>query len=280
MTGFETQRAAARSLQGVNATMVSQVKNKRWEFISDAQWQTLARQVGFYTGNEWQQADTSACLLLRILFNDAQYNAMAYGVAMETGIGKTFTATRYARENDYTHYIACNEEMNRKVFMQALAQSIGLETNNTVEEMMEQILSRLKKNEELLLVLDDAHKLKDRVLQFAATLYRHLAGRCGIVMLGNDELRMRIIEGVRLNKEGYEEIYRNIGRRFITLGRLSEKDVALVCRANGLRDEGSISSITDTCSSNLHRATALIQELKEKKKNNKIINEPAKNEAL
>lgn len=280
MNGFATQRAAARSLQGISATMVSQVKNRRWEYIRDIQWQNIARQVGFYTGNEWQAADTSANLLLRILFTDAQYNAMAYGVAMETGIGKTFAATRYTRENDYAHYIACDEEMNRKTFLQALAKCMQLEIRGTVEEIMVQITAHLKNNEEVLLVLDDAQKLKERVLQFAATLYRHLAGRCGIVLLGNDALRMRIVEGVRLNKEGYEEIYKHIGRRFITLGRLSEKDVALVCRANGLTSEGNISCISDVCGSNLHMVTKMVEEQNEKNKTNNIINETTKKELL
>lgn len=280
MAGFATQRAAARSLQGISPSMLSLVKNKRWQSISDIQWQHIAKQVGFYSGNEWQAADTSAHLLLRILFNDAQYNAMAYAVAMGSGIGKTFTATRYTRENDYAHYVACTEDMNRKTFLQALAKSMGLPAAYTVEEMMGDIINTLKGNDELLLVLDDAQKLKDRVLQFAATLYRHLAGRCGIVLLGNDELRMRIVEGVRLNKEGYEDIYKNIGRRFITLGRLNEKDVALVCRANGLNNDGSIACITDACGSNLHYATKMIGEYLAKNNTHSIINEPAKKELL
>jgi len=280
MAGFATQRAAARSLKGISPSVLSQVKNKHWEYISDMQWQNIAKQVGFYSGNEWQAADTSAYLLLRILFNDAQYNAMAYGVAMATGIGKTFAAMRYTRENDYAHYIVCTEDMNRKTFLQSLAKSLKLLPASGVEEMMAQIIAALKTNEELLLVLDDAHKLKDRVLQFAATLYKHLAGRCGIVLLGNDELRMRIVEGVRLNKEGYEDIYKNIGRRFITLGRLSEKDVALVCRANGLANEGSISCIADACGNNLHQVTRLVIEQVNKTNNDKLFNEPAKTEVL
>lgn len=279
MNGFATQRAAARSLEGISAQTISQIKNKRWGQVSDMQWQKLARQVGFYTGNEWQAADTSANLLLRILLNDAQYNAMAYGVAMGTGIGKTFAAMRYTRENDYAHYIACDEEMNRKTFLQKLAGCLEADMNGTVEEMMMQLAAQLKKSGEVLLVLDDAHKLKERVLQFAATLYRHLAGGCGIVLLGDDTLRMRIVEGVRMNKEGYEEIYRNIGRRFITLGRLNEKDIALVCNANGVKDEGNISCIADACGSNLHQVTDMIKE-QLKKKTNHIINETAKNEML
>ena len=261
MKGFATQRAAARSLQRVSAAMISQVKNGHWEMIGEEQWQNIARQVGFYIGNEWQQADTSAHLLLRILFNDAQFNSMAYGVAMGSGIGKTFAAKYYTRDNDYAHYIACTAGLNRRQFLQALVESMGLDTAATVTQMIDDVMHYLKTNQEVLLVLDDAHKLKDRVLQFAATLYRQLAGRCGIVLLGNDELRMRIAEGVRLNKEGYEEIYRSIGRRFITLGRLSDKDLALVCRANGLAGEGAIACIADACGGNLHEATRMIKEL-------------------
>ena len=91
---------------------------------------------------------------------------------------------------------------------------------------------------------------------------------------------MRIVEGVRLNKEGYEEIYKHIGRRFITLGRLSEKDVALVCRANGLSSEGNISCISDVCGSNLHMVTKMVEEQNEKNKTNNIINETTKKELL
>lgn len=67
-----------------------------------------------------------------------------------------------------------------------------------------------------------------------------LQNKSGVVILGNDKLRSRIIEGVRLKKAGFDEIYKAIGRRFITLGSLAPKDIELVCRANGLYDDGDI----------------------------------------
>src|ERR1043165_4447123 len=88
---FDTQQQAAESLKGVSASTISQIKNNNWELLSERMWHHIARQVGFYCG-EWQPADTSAYLLLNILFGDAQHYAMTYGIAFAKGTGKTFTA--------------------------------------------------------------------------------------------------------------------------------------------------------------------------------------------
>ena len=256
---FSSQTLAAESLQGISASTIAQVKNNNWELLSDRLWHTIARQVGFYCG-EWAPADTGAYLLLRILFSDAQHYAMAYGIAISKGLGKTFTATHYTRENDNTFYIACNEQYNRKAFMHNLIKSAGLEATGTVPQLMEQFTSHITTLDEPLLILDDANKLKDRVLHLVVLLANAMAGKVGIIVMGGNELRMRIVEGVRLKKIGYDEVYKSIGRRFITLGSLGPKDVELVCRANGVYDDDLISHITDACDNNLHTAVQLIHQ--------------------
>jgi len=126
--------------------------------------------------------------------------------------------------------------------------------------MMKQFADHLSGKEEPLLLIDDAHKLKDRVLHLLVLLANGMAGKAGIIIMGGAELRMRIIEGVRLKKVGYDEIYKTIGRRFITLSSLGPKDVELVCRANGLHDEGVIEYINAECGNNLHAAARLIHQ--------------------
>ncbi len=258
VNNFDSQTKAAESLKGISSSTISQVKNHNWELLSERLWYHIARQVGFYCG-EWQPADTSAYLLLRILFSDAQHYSMTYGISIGTGLGKTFTASHYIRENDAAYYIACNEEFNRKSFMTALVNAAGIEAHGTVPEMMQQFANTIIEKEEPLLILDDAHKLKDRVLHLVVLLANSLAGNAGIVIMGGDQLRMRIIEGVRLKKVGFDDIYKSIGRRFITLGCPGPKDVELVCRANGLYDEDTINHINESCH-NLHTATQLIMQ--------------------
>jgi hypothetical protein len=90
-------------------------------------------------------------------------------------------------------------------------------------------------------------------------------GKAGILLMGNEELRPRIIEGVRTGRLGYEEIYQTIGRRFVTLSYLSPSDVAAVCRANGVYDEETIAHISSNCDNCLHTATYLIQQCMEQR---------------
>ncbi len=260
---FETQTLAADSLDGISSTTISQVKNNNWELLSERLWHNIARQVGFYCG-EWQPADTGAYLLLRILFSDAQHYAMTYGISIGHGLGKTFTASHYTRENEGAYYLACNEQYNRKSFMTALLDTAGVAANGTVPELMEQYAAHISKKEESVIILDDAHKLKDRVLHLVVLLANSLAGKAGIIIMGGDVLRSRIIEGVRLKKVGFDDIYKSIGRRFITLGSLGPKDVELVCRANGIYDEDVISHIKNECNSDLRTAVGLIKQVNER----------------
>jgi len=259
VNNFDTQTLAAASLEGISLSTISQVKNNNWELLSDRLWYTIARQVGFYCG-EWQPADTSAYLLLRILFSDAQHYAMTYGIAIAEGLGKTFTAGQYCRENGNTYYMAGTEEYNRKSFITALLHSAGIETKGSVPEMMQLFTDYMKGMEESLLIIDDAHKLKDRVLHLVVLLANCLAGTAGIVIMGGDKLRTRIIEGVRLQKVGFDEIYKSIGRRFITLGGLGPKDIELVCRANGIFDEETIALVKVESDNNLHNTATLINQ--------------------
>ncbi len=266
VSNFDTQTLAAESLEGITGSTISLVKNNNWELVSERLWQNIARQVGFYcgTGNQLP-ADTSCYLLLRILFSDAQHYAMTYGIAIGDGLGKTFAATRYTKEHEDTFYVAGLEQYNRKSFLTALMCAAGIEPKGTVPEMMQQFAADISSLEEPLIIIDDAHKLKDRVLHLLVILANSLAGSAGIIILGGETLRMRIIEGVRLKKIGYDDIFKSIGRRFITLGTLGPKDVELVCCANGVFDEDTIHHINEEADNNLHIVTKLIHEYRQMK---------------
>lgn len=257
---FDSQATAAENLYGISASTISQVKNNNWELLSDRLWHHIARQVGFFCG-EWQPADTSAYLLLRILFSDAQHFGMAYGISVSEGLGKTFAAGHYTRENQDTLYISCNEQYNRRSFMADVLVNAGVAPKGTVPEMVQQFNTLIESKSEPLIIFDDAHKLKDRVLHMIVLLANGLAGKAGIIIMGNDQMRTRVLEGVRLKKIGYDEIYKTIGRRFITLTTLAKKDVAMICQANGLHDETIIDHITAECNNNLHQVASLIHQV-------------------
>ncbi|MCF8451528.1 MAG: ATP-binding protein, partial [Taibaiella sp.] len=209
---------------------------------------------------EWQAADTSTSLLLRILFGDAQHYGMSYGIAIGNGLGKTFTALQYMRTHENVLYVAGNEFYNRKSFLTAMLGAANAQATGTAPEMLKQLVGIIESREETLIIVDDAHKLKNRVLHLLVLLANMQAEKTGMIIMGDDLMKTRIVEGVRLKQPGFDEIYKTIGRRFITLNYLAPGDIMSVCNANGLYDPQSISFIQETCGHNLHRATSLIAE--------------------
>jgi type II secretory pathway predicted ATPase ExeA len=126
--------------------------------------------------------------------------------------------------------------------------------------MLQQLTAIIATKDEPLLIIDDAHLLKDRVLHLVVLLANSVYGSAGIVIMGDTALRMRIIEGVRTKKPGFEDIYQTIGRRFITMDTLAPTDIPAICRANGIHDDDMIAYICRESSGNLHTATCLIQQ--------------------
>ena len=251
ISSFETQAEAAASLQGISTAVISQVKNEQWHVVSNKLWLLIARQVGFYCG-EWHAADTSASLLLRILFADAQHYTMSYGITMSSGLGKTFTAKQYKREHVNVLYIPCNATHNRRSFMHMMMETAGLPPTDLIPDMINSFTAAIAAKEEPLVIIDDAHLLKDRVLQLLVALTNTLTGTVGVVIMGNEELRHRIMEGVLTLKTGYERLYNALGKRFVALSGLSPCDVEVVCHANDLHDEATIAEITAACNGSLH----------------------------
>lgn len=255
---FSGMQEAAKQLNGVSISTITKVINNNWETITEQMWRRIARQVGFYTTAGKQPVDTSAHQLLRILLGDAQRNAMIYGITLDAGMGKTFTAKNFAAEHTHAHYITCADHFTRKTFLSEILHSMGKESTGTLPTMMDDVITCLEEQDEPLLILDEADRLNEPVLQFFITLYNKLAGQCGIVIMATEHLKKRIETGVRLKKKGYSEIYSRIGRRFVEIRKLNGKDIELVCRANGVTDDITITRICNESKGDLRYVTQLL----------------------
>jgi hypothetical protein len=127
--------------------------------------------------------------LLNILFSDAQHYAMTYGVSVAHGQGKTFSAMHYAKSDKNVNHVFCNETI-------------------TARQLRSTVKGRGKSR---LFIFDDAQKLSDSCLY---EVTKHV-GRFGIVLLGNMDLRQRIIDGCKEGKPHYDDILNAVGKRFI-----------------------------------------------------------------
>lgn len=268
---FDSQKKAVQSLRDVAEATVINIRKTKWQSISDAMWNNIAKQIGYTSDDQfvWQYAATRDMKALEFYFSDAQKNASVFAVCGNAGTGKTAAAKLYCKNVEEAYQVGCAEYFNRKIFLSKVLESMGVEnTGYTVNEMMEEIVTRMRRKKAPILILDEADKLPDQVLYFFITLFNKLEDKCALVLMATEFLQQRISRGVRLNKKGYSEIYSRIGRRFINLKGISEKDCADICQANGVVEVAHIKEVYNECEGDLRRLKRSVHKLKLKLNSN------------
>lgn len=258
-----SQNKAARSLNEVSPATISQILSGNWDLISDDMWRNIAHQVG-YDRRSWNIAPTRGYIQMTHILTDAQDNALVLAVVGDAGSGKTEAIRQYVANNRNVYHLCCSEYWNRKHFLCELLRNMGVEATGTVTEMMFDALQELKKKDSPLVILDEADKLSDQVFYFFITIYNQLEDHCGILLCATEYLEKRIKRGVRNSRKGYREIYSRVGRKFIALPLAGPRDVAAVCKVNGVEERSDISRIAEESDGDLRRVKRLVWSLKAK----------------
>ncbi len=144
--------------------------------------------------------------------------------------------------------------------MNKLRQALGLDTSPApIAEMVEDITRRLNELSDPLLIIDEADKLKDGILNFFKTLYNKCPG-AGFVLAGTPYFKKRVSNGARRDKQAYKEIYSRLGGEFVALKPIGNKDIKQICSANGVSDGAAINFISENCHGDLRVVERLIKK--------------------
>lgn len=238
---------------GASEATISQMRNEKWELINPAMWQKVAQALGVVS-NHWQLAETLNFRKITNVLNDAKNANLFMAISYKAGSGKTATLSNYAELNneEYVFYIQAREWAKRE-FLYELCRTLGVDTGKgytSVDTMGMKVIEFFtkRKGKNPLLIVDEADKLKPSALRWFITLYNELEDEMGLIIAGTENLEKTIKQGVRYNKLGFDEIDSRFGRKFINdLIGAREKDVELICQANGITDKPTIKKIFDEC---------------------------------
>lgn len=240
---FNSQNRAAAAI-GIAPATVSAILNNDWALVSEAMFIKIADAIG-YEASSWQAIETKVWKNFNKILNDAQENAFVMAVTSDAGSGKTFTSKSYVKNHAEAYHISCKSYWTKKDFLIEIGRAIGNKTDGKrVTVLVDEIINTLSwRDSKPLLILDEADKLSDTVLQLFITLYNDLEGRCGIVLCATDHLEMHIRRGVNLGHTGFNEIISRLGRKFIALPSITSKDVTMICEANGITTAEAINEV-------------------------------------
>lgn len=249
---FPAVTDAAAALKGVTLHTINKVAANAPGISADV-WQHIAAQVGYYCG-DWQTADTGVALYLRSLCTYVRYTHKAHAFVAQAGTGKTYTALRQVRQHPETFYIAGSHTLVRQHFLDTLAAAAGIDAGLPFAGKVAALKAAIRAMHAPLIIIDDAHKLKDRVLLFATQLLACMGEYCGFVLLGNPQLRQRI-NPITIHQGLAALLKKNWHQPVTPL----QADFMSVCRVNGVTTGDAISDLARQCNCGMHGLRELIQ---------------------
>ncbi|MBR3648275.1 MAG: ATP-binding protein [Paludibacteraceae bacterium] len=247
------QSKAAKILDGVSSGTISQMVNGNWENISDEMWRKVASQIGL-EADKWNAVETQNYQRLMQILADAKENQLWMAITGSAGSGKTFACKQYSRDHQAVFYVSCDPDWTKREFFSVMLRKIGKEPSGlTLIQMKQKLVLQMRCLNAPIIILDEADKLSDVVLNSFITLYNDLQYDCGVVMIATEFLFKRFDAGVRFNKKGFNELWSRIGRKCVPLRGVTQQDIVEICRANGVDDTKEIDRIINDCEGDLRR---------------------------
>ena len=141
---------------------------------------------------------------------DCMENNHFRAIAGFTGGGKTVALRSFADRHPNAAYVEANILMNRKSFLSAICRAFGMHIDDTAEGLMNKIVDRMISEEQTVLLIDDAAKLKDDCFRLLQVIYDKTEGSAGIVIAGTEKLKKYLDRSAAKDKLSYRELKRRI----------------------------------------------------------------------
>ncbi|MEH0154653.1 ATP-binding protein [Limibacter armeniacum] len=243
---------------GLNKGVYSQLKNGRYtnkggkSLLSHQNWVRIARFVGYSHHSElsWKTARTQVFSVISAQLTFCQQHSTTGIFCDIAGIGKSHAGKAYAEQNTNAFYLNCGEAPKKSGFIKLLARTLGFEQAGSLEQLFMDCVYYLKTLTNPIVILDEAGDLEQSAVLLLKRLYNELEFACGLYMLGAEGLRKKMDTGVRLRKNGYEEIFSRFGGKYTRLipeGHERLKFMRAMARdiveAQGIKNQEAIKNI-------------------------------------
>lgn len=187
-------------------------KAEKRHFLKDASWLKLAKHFNVLSENSWQTAETNTYITVNTHLDACKTYGVWQVLCDRAGIGKSYAAQAFAKRHKETvFYVDCSEYFTKSDFIMALARQLGMEKTGSYNQLWRDVTNELLLCDNPLLILDEFGDVHESVITLMKSLYNkadmgdHLA--LGVYFIGADNLRKRLKEGKRKQRQSYAEFW-------------------------------------------------------------------------
>lgn len=195
-----------------------------------------------YKERDWNTVRTVTNYnIISKVFNDAQIESMWMAISNKAGSGKTETLEDLYNMDatGAVIFVQAEEWTGRQFLMKLVEKTCGIKKPgyHSLSDLIHLFTNYIlqKGNENPVLIIDEADKLKPSAVRALIPIYNHTEHRLGVILSGTENFQKEMKAGVRANKKGFDELDSRLGRTYISLPGMSEKDVKAICMANGIK---------------------------------------------
>ncbi|WP_443937062.1 AAA family ATPase [Pedobacter sp. MW01-1-1] len=266
---FDSNAKQAVALE-INSAILTRINNGETEnVLSDGKWVSIARKLNVELTNNpiWVTAKTAVYNHVYMQLQACQKAALSAILCDQAGIGKTYTAKQYVRENKFAIYVDCSQVKSKQKLIKFIAKEFGLNHTGKYADVYDDLAYYLRSIINPIIILDEAGDLEYTAFLELKALWNVTEKACAWYMMGADGLQAKIEKHRGLKKVGYAEIFDRFGNKYQTIvphGKEAKEDfirlqVAQVAKANGATDIQTIYARTE---GSLRRVYTEVQKLK------------------
>lgn len=241
--------------------------------ISDDVWMEIAEllKVDFKGDGNWVTAPTPTYNHIYAQLTQCQKESISLIFCDEAGIGKTYTATEYVKENAESILVDCSQCKSKRDLIKEIARQFRISRTGGYYDLYQKLTWFLNNlMDKPLIILDEAGDLSRDAFAEIKSLWNATESRVGWYMMGADGLKRRIERGKDNQKVGFVEIFDRYGKKYQSItqsdewaGRLAEFSaiqLGLVVKANA--PTANIQKIVAAADCSLRRVGIEINKLK------------------
>lgn len=240
---YESQSQMAKAFGLSPAQMTRTLKGEINRVLSDENFLRLANELGIdLRGYEWKTAKTPVFNKVYTQLKTCQNEGISAMLVDNAGVGKSYTAKEYVKENANAVYIDCSQVKTKQLLIRDIARKFGLASTGRYADVYRGLVFYLTSSVAPLIILDEAGDLAYPAFLELKALWNATEGLTGYYMMGADGLRAKIERNIEHQKVGYTELFRRFGERFQQVTPLGKEELehfkrqqlTLVAKANGM----------------------------------------------